>query len=189
VAAADMNKLDRILEATAVEVSMADLVRMSPDGLIMEFGVGMGTTLSEIWNATGRTVYGFDSFHGLPEDWRYDVPKRSFTTFGFVPRVAPHVQIVAGWIEETLPYFLSAVHDRVAFVHFDMDLYSSTSFALSAMKDRFEWGAILLFDEFTEHKSNVEHEQRAFREFLDISGREFECVGRRHNEAWAFRLL
>lgn len=184
-----MSKLDHILASTVFEVSMADLVRMSPEGLIMELGVGMGTTLSEIWQVTDRTIYGFDSFHGLPEDWRPELPKRSFTTFGFVPRVPPHVQIIAGLIEETLPYFLSAVSDRVAFVHFDMDLHSSTSFALSAMEDRFSNGAILLFDEFSEHESNVEHEQRAFREFLEATGRKFECVGRRHKEAWAFRLL
>ena len=41
------------------------------DGLYLEFGVATGNTLREIASAapTGKIVYGFDSFNGLPGNW------------------------------------------------------------------------------------------------------------------------
>lgn len=41
-----------------------------PEGLVAEFGVFRGSTLRRIAEALpGRTVFGFDSFEGFPEDW------------------------------------------------------------------------------------------------------------------------
>jgi hypothetical protein len=42
-------------------------------GMILEFGVASGLTLTAIANASGRNVIGFDSFKGLPRDWRTGV--------------------------------------------------------------------------------------------------------------------
>src|SRR6185312_8949753 len=42
------------------------------DGLCVEFGVGTGGSLRKI--AEHCYVYGFDSFNGLPEDWRNRFP-------------------------------------------------------------------------------------------------------------------
>jgi len=41
------------------------------DGLFLEFGVATGNTISEIASIVpgGTTVFGFDSFKGLPENW------------------------------------------------------------------------------------------------------------------------
>src|SRR5688500_2905006 len=41
------------------------------NGLWLEFGVGKGSTIDFIaGHSFGRTVVGFDSFEGLPEDWK-----------------------------------------------------------------------------------------------------------------------
>jgi hypothetical protein len=48
------------------------------DGLILEFGVATGRTLPAIANSIDRTVTGFDSFMGLPADWREGVKKGAF---------------------------------------------------------------------------------------------------------------
>ena len=38
-------------------------------GHILEFGVGEGRSLRLLKALTDKTIYGFDSFDGLPEDW------------------------------------------------------------------------------------------------------------------------
>src|ERR1041384_844953 len=40
------------------------------DRLVCEFGVFKGATINHIASLTTKTVFGFDSFEGLPEDWR-----------------------------------------------------------------------------------------------------------------------
>src|SRR5437867_10044490 len=43
---------------------------VSGNRLICEFGVFQGTTINHIARLTQKTVFGFDSFEGLPEEWR-----------------------------------------------------------------------------------------------------------------------
>lgn len=40
------------------------------DGLYCEFGVWRGLTINYIASRSDHTIHGFDSFDGLPEDWR-----------------------------------------------------------------------------------------------------------------------
>ena len=55
-------------------------------GLWAEFGVYSGETLKILTNINLKgTVYGFDSFEGLPEDWNSDNPKGKFNTKGNPP--------------------------------------------------------------------------------------------------------
>jgi hypothetical protein len=42
----------------------------NPEGLFLEFGVASGRTINHIAKTRSGPVYGFDSFEGLPEDWR-----------------------------------------------------------------------------------------------------------------------
>jgi len=57
--------------------------RTPKEGLIIEFGVATGSTTNIIANvAKPRTVHGFDSFEGLPEDWSAHVETRgAFSPF------------------------------------------------------------------------------------------------------------
>ena len=48
------------------------------NGLYCEFGVHSGSTINHIAEQVNGPVYGFDSFEGLPEDWRPGVEKGNF---------------------------------------------------------------------------------------------------------------
>ena len=58
--------------------AMAKRAAAQGDGAFLEFGVATGTTIKLIAAASGRPVTGFDSFQGLPEDWRYSVKRGAF---------------------------------------------------------------------------------------------------------------
>ena len=166
------------------------LIDLAPEGLMLELGVGGGGTITNIANRTPRTVWGFDWFHGLPETWDEWDKAGAFTQHGEIPVVPDNVKIVSGLIQQSLPVFLSRHFERVAFVHFDLDLYSATSFALMAMNKRFAHGAILVFDEIVDRQRNLDNEGKAFCEFLTATNycAEYLCYTR-SVESLAFRLL
>jgi hypothetical protein len=63
-----------------------DMIRPSCNGLWMEFGVFRGATLTNIANwkrvfcgDNNQPVYGFDTFSGLPTDWRPGYAVGSFS--------------------------------------------------------------------------------------------------------------
>ena len=98
----------------------------------MEFGVFEGGTINFIagLNPT-KKIYGFDSFKGLPEEWQMGASKEliskvgTFTKLGNLPKILDNVRLVVGWFNETLPK-LKLKGKKIAFMHIDCDLYSST---------------------------------------------------------------
>lgn len=136
------------------------------DGLWMEFGVYQGTTINAIARYTENTVYGFDSFSGLPEDWREGKPKGRYNMQGRTPPVRPNVQLIEGWFDVTLPQFLDDHPENAAFVHIDCDIYSSAKTVLSLLRHRLVSGTILIFDEMFNYPGFQDHEIKAFYEFL-----------------------
>jgi predicted O-methyltransferase YrrM len=132
-------------------------------GLALEFGVASGVTMREI--AKKRLpAHGFDSFEGLPEDWRAGFEKATFAQeLPEVGGAALHV----GWFDETLPSFLREHTDPFAFVHLDADLYSSTKTVFDLAFDRFVPGTIIVFDEYFNYPGWEQHEHKAFEEFLE----------------------
>ena len=166
-----------------------DLFRYVPTpGMIMEFGVGEGHSTKILANITDRQIYAFDSFKGLPEDWRPSDPKGSFACD---PPILPsNVELVIGLFEDTLPPFLASHSDElVAFAHIDCDLYSSTKTVLDCLKPRLMKGSILSFDEIWGHPSCFIHEYKAFREFLSDSKFDCETICRIRPECEIFRLI
>jgi hypothetical protein len=120
--------------------------------LWMEFGVHSGSTVNYIAGFTDKTVYGFDSFMGLPETWRPKFEKGTFNRNGLLPQVKPNVQLVAGWFNETLePFLQSHPDDVVSFVHIDSDLYSSAMCILEGIRTRIKPGCIIVFDELVNY--------------------------------------
>lgn len=159
------------------------------DGLILEFGVASGFTINQIARAVeGRKVYGFDSFDGLPEDWRPDVPADSFRQSA-LPVVEPNVELVVGMFADTLPDFLEKHGEPVAFIHIDCDLYSSTKCVLDHLKDRMQDGTIIAFDEIRSYQGFEEHEYKAFNEFLQETGYNWQCIGQHGGEQAAFKIF
>jgi predicted O-methyltransferase YrrM len=145
------------------------------DGMACEFGVFSGSTLKTIAAARdGRDVYGFDSFEGLPEDWRTNIPAGAFRAEE-VPEV-DGATIVAGWFSDTLPGFLARHAGPVAFLHLDADLYSSTKTVLDQIGDRLRPGSVVLFDEYFNYPGWERHEHRAWREFVAERSVDFEYL-------------
>ena len=142
------------------------LVRLS--GLFLEFGVYRGASINFAASRVNGVVHGFDSFHGLPEDFApWKLERGSFSTGGAVPDVNPNVMLHQGLFEESLPEFLRTHHEPVAWVHVDCDLYSSTRTVLANLAPRLRPGTVLLFDDYfnyPEWERNGEY--RAFKEFV-----------------------
>jgi hypothetical protein len=151
---------------------------------IVECGVYKGKTLRLIKKALddSYSLFGFDSFVGLPEDWtgaktkeringvktgrKIDVKKGHFNLDGQIPEIED-VTFYAGWFENTIPDYLKTHNEPIALLHIDCDLYSSTRDALSLLNDRIVRNTMLVFDDWT-YNSNAkcnDGEQKAFIEW------------------------
>lgn len=140
--------------------------QVEEDGLILEFGVYSGKTINQIADRLPhKTVYGFDSFQGLPEDWRSDFYKGTFTR-GHVPEVKKNVCLVQGWFDDTLHVFAKSHSEKVAFIHVDCDLYSSTKTIFEILGSQIGSGTIILFDEYFNYPGWENGEFKAFQEFI-----------------------
>jgi hypothetical protein len=162
--------------ATAVEMLGELAVQVSIQGMFMEFGVARGSTIRIIAGRTSRTVWGFDSFEGLPEAWNFDSHKGAFKCQ--VPTGLPgNVQLVAGMFDATLAPFLEAHPGPVAFLHMDVDLYQSCRTVLALAGSRLTSGSVIVFDEYLNYPGWRNHEYRAFQEFIGATGLDYEYVG------------
>lgn len=156
------------------------LGEVSIRGMALEFGVAGGTTLEIIAEKLGQekditVVAGFDVFSGLPEAWRTGFPKGLFEQ-EVIPEV-PGAQIVPGLFEDSLPGFLKGHHEKIAFLHLDADLYSSTVTVLDLVADRLAVGTVIVFDEYFNFPGWRNHEYRAWTEFVARTGTEFDYLG------------
>lgn len=155
----------------------------------VEFGVGHGATLRMI--ADVLPVVGFDSFKGLPEDWRPTHRKGHFGD-AVIPADVPGATIVPGWFDDTVTGYDWSGMD-IALVHLDADLYSSTVTALNSIGAWIKPGCILVFDEFfgydDDFKGALPGEQQAWWEFVDDCPwpLEFDVLGH-GREQWAVRV-
>ena len=135
-------------------------------GGVVEFGVYHGLSLRRLAKRVSSPVHGFDSFEGIPEDWKPGEPKGSYSTGGRVPAMPLHVILHRGWFEDTLPGFVASQQEKLRFVHVDCDLYSSTRTVLEGLRPLFQVGMVLLFDEYLGFEDYEQHEFRAWREFV-----------------------
>lgn len=145
------------------------------DGMALEFGVYEGRTLRVIAAARGnQQVFGFDSFQGLPEDWRSGLPAGTFATEN-LPDI-PGAELVVGLFADTLPDFLADHPGPVSFLHVDADLYSSAVTVFKHVGPRLRPGSVIMFDEYFNYPGWQRHEHRAWQEFVAASAVGFEYV-------------
>lgn len=168
------------------------LPRLEPKkGLMMEFGVYRAASLNYFaGKLPNHFWHGFDSFEGLPSDWSGGAKGRgAFSLGGKMPAVKRNVFLYPGWFHETLPAFMSAQKEKVAFVHLDADLYESTISVLRVLQPALEEGSLLLFDEYFGQPGWRDNEHRAFTEWLkDNPGIEASCLAYASNGAVLFAL-
>ncbi len=160
-----------------------------PQGVALEFGVRTGNSLRII--AEQMPVVGFDSFRGLPEAW-CEFPAGDGDLGGAVPaavRDLPNATIVVGLFADSLPGFDFAALGPIGLVHFDADLYSSTKTILEHLGPHLLPGTFCVFDEWghRHHPDCVNHEQRAWKEFVAETGVDWDVIGH-DGEAWGIRL-
>jgi hypothetical protein len=167
----------------------AALAQAPREGLFLEFGVASGSTLRVITDAApAGSVHGFDCFEGLPEHWRSGFTVGMFAT-AELPDV-PGAELVVGLFDQTLPDFLEQHDAPVAFLHLDADLYSSTRTVLQALAPRMVPGTVIVFDEYFNFPGWEAHEHRAWTEFIQETGLQFEYLGfTADDEQVAMRLL
>lgn len=141
------------------------------DGLLLEFGVSMSAEtmdilsqhLESVWQRERNTsalprIYGFDSFKGLPREWR----GHKQGTFGsqhgqLLPAVRDNVHLVIGWFNETVKPFLQGVTagaraagarvPTISLVHLDADLYESTRLVMELLLPFLTEGSVLIMDD------------------------------------------
>lgn len=177
-------------------VSRYDHIKGSVDeimigGYVLEFGVGAGHSLNCISNQTDRTVYGFDSFAGLPENWSPN-PQIIFAkgSFKYNPpeTIQNNVKIVSGWFEDTIPIWKEINFGPIAFLHIDSDLYSSCVTILTELNDQIKPGTIILFDELIDYLNWEEGEWKALQEWLNEYDREIFKLGSYKTQA-TYRVI
>jgi hypothetical protein len=168
------------------------------NGLNCEFGVHEGFTINRIAQFIEQeTIYGFDSFEGLPETWSMSesttLDKGHFAV-STLPKVAPNVTLVQGWFDESIPNWQLSHQGTIKFIHIDCDLYSSTKTVLDNLNAQIVPGTVVVFDEFyywarpTEYTTWVEHEYRALKEWVTENNRKFEILFRNNYFQCAIRI-
>jgi hypothetical protein len=159
-------------EFALFEIARSKIVGQAP--LYLEFGVFEGRSLrwwSHNLSQSGAKLVGFDSFEGLPEDWRPEIPAGHFRTSGPPQIDDSRVSFQVGWFEETLPKFTVPDHDQLI-LNVDCDLYSSASTVLRWVEPYLRPGTLIYFDEFPDR----DHEMKAFNELCARSSRQFKPV-------------
>lgn len=163
----------------------------SRDGMMAEFGVYRGTSLTQIARRfPDVTVHGFDSFVGLPESWGGTGKGAGAFDVGGGPPAIPvdNVEFHVGWFDDTVPKFAEQTDATFRFAHLDADLYSSTKIVFDHLGDRFLPGTVVVFDEYFGYHGWQHHEHRAFEELLADKGLTFEAIAIGHMSL-AVRLL
>jgi hypothetical protein len=146
-------------------------------GLWLEFGVATGNTINYISKFKEDTIYGFDSFEGLPETWREGFEKGKFSTNGEFPKVEKNVLLIKGLFQNTLTDFLKNKNEKISFLHVDCDLYSSTKFILEECLPFFEEECLIVFDELVNYKGYEEGELKALTEFIINNNLKYKWIG------------
>jgi predicted O-methyltransferase YrrM len=193
----DSFNLERQLQRAAMEQSAryvtehVELHKVRPDrialldhclslvpasGLVLEFGVYAGSTLTHIADRLpDRPVYGFDSFEGLNEPWMYH-GAGMFKVQG-LPEVPGNVTLVKGLFQDTSAQFLASHPGDIVFIHIDSDLYSSCKYIFDAYGARIVPGSVILFDEYFNYPGWQGGEFKAFHEWCSAEQVTYEFVG------------
>ncbi len=160
-------------------------VERAPPGAILEFGVAGGNTIRLIAASTPRMVCGFDSFEGLPAAWSGHVEDRgAFSQRGALPKVPSNVRLYKGWFDQTIPLWLNENPEPVGFVHMDCDLYVSTRAVLWGLRQRFQTGTLIKFDEYFNYPNWQAHEFRAWQEFVAEFDIKYRYMGFTASDGW-----
>jgi len=143
--------------------------------IYLEFGVWEGTSIN-FFSKYVNTIYGFDSFEGLREDWvGTTTPKGTFNLNKKLPQLNKNVIPVVGWVQDTLVLFLEKHKPEINFVHLDMDTYETTKFILTKIKPYLVKNCIIAFDELYNYSGWEVGELKALKETFNDNEYSYVC--------------
>ena len=146
------------------------------DGLFMEFGIYKGSSINRFAKMIpNKTIYGFDAFEGIEEDWKIDALKGKMDLKSKIPNLEKNVTLVLGWVQDTLDDFLNKNPQPLQFIHLDMDTFTPTNFVLNKIKKRLQKNTVILFDELHGYDKWESHEYKALIENLNED--EYQFIG------------
>lgn len=151
-----------------LQTCIEDIISRGTPGDLIETGVWRGGALIfmravlKAYGIGGRSVWGADSFQGLPppDAQRYpadagdltytyrelatslDEVRANFEKYGLLDE---QVRFLPGWFRETLP---SAPVEELALVRLDGDMYESTYIALESLYPKLSRGGYLVVDDY-----------------------------------------
>jgi hypothetical protein len=154
------------------------------DGWVAELGVYKGVTLRRLVELfADETVHGFDSFEGLQEHW-FGTPNDPLHAVGGYKlpnykeiQFPESVELHVGLVQDTLPGFVAAQTKPAKFLHIDTDTYLPAEATLRICNDLIVPGTIIQFDEFIGYPTWLDHEVRAFIEWLARYKRDAVPIG------------
>jgi len=165
---------------------VAKAIDISSQDSILEFGVYKAESINYLAKIfPSHALFGFDSFEGLPEYWRIGFDKSSFNINGTLPKVAPNIKLYKGWFQEGIPIFLNENNvSKIALLHIDCDLYSSTVTVFEMLGHLIQDGTIIIFDEYFNYPDWQNHEYKAFQEFVQQSNLNYKYLAynQRHEQ-------
>lgn len=203
---ADKEVQDARLAQVKYITSLAD-----PTKLFLEFGVFKGATINHAAEHNPNvTIYGFDSFVGLPENWDLGgkfAAKDVFHLHGKLPKVKDNVHLINGFFDKTLKPWLLEHPGDAGYINIDCDIYSSTKYVLTTLNNRIVAGTYIIFDELCDwrlvtksepHEKRLptkpyttwaEHEWKAMNEWLEECGRAIVPVSRNWSHGAAVKVV
>jgi hypothetical protein len=153
------------------------LKKICVTGINAEFGVWQGDSINYFARKV-PTIYGFDSFEGLKEDWKgQSAPQGSFDLKGKLPKVARNVHLIKGWFAATVPAFLTEHETPFAFVHIDCDTFETVQELLNLIGSRLVPGTVIVFDEYFGFRGWELGEFRAWSEYVQRTGTAYKYLG------------
>ena len=176
------------------------------EGEILEFGVFKAHSINIIAEIfQNKTIHGFDSFEGLPEDWavlngEVSNPKTLKRKKGYfaleeLPEVRNNVRLWKGWFDDTTPKYIEEIKPKqIAFLHIDGDLYSSAKSNLYTLEKYIVKDTIICFDEFypfgrKKYDTWEENEFKALKEWTNDFNREFEVISHNLHQQSTIRIV
>lgn len=163
----------------------------SSQATLLEFGVFQGYSINYFADARPKfTLFGFDSFLGLEEDWGgYVLNKGALSLEGKMPHVRNNVKLIAGTFQNTLPRFLQNNDlKELSIIHIDSDTYTPAKFILESIRQYLIAGVIIIFDEFFNYPGYMSHEFKAWNEFSNSWNINFRYIAY-SNESVAIQLV
>ena len=179
------------------------LKRVKLDGNILEFGVWEAKSINQIADVfKDKTIHGFDSFEGLPEDWPTqkihltEPPKHPKGHFALekLPEVRSNVKLWVGWFDKTILDYKKEHSNPISFLHIDGDLYSSAKTVFDELNDYIVKDTIIVFDEFyawgrKPYQLWEDGEYKACKEWVSKYDRKFEVLYHNNHQQTSIKII